>query len=143
MMVGHDSRGLSHHGALLPHCCTVNVAVALGLLGQRLCDVAQHWRLRDGHRLRVKGHRVHGYVADGFGSSREHVIDSLDDGGVRDGGVRDDAGLRGDGCVLRLWRCGRFVLDGNVGGEDGGRRKRMRRKNRAAWLRHRRRTSQG
>lgn len=101
-MVGHYSRGLPHHGALLPHRRTVNVAVALGLLSQRLCDVAQHRSLRDGHRLLVKCHRVHGYVADRFGSSRQDVIDRLDDGRVRHGGVRDDAGLRRDGCVLGL-----------------------------------------
>lgn len=138
-MVGHYSRGLSDDGALLTHRCTVNMAVAMGLLRQRLCNVTQHWGLRDSHGLLVKGHRVHGYVTNGFGNSREHVINRLDDGGVRDGGVRDDAGLRSDGCVLGLWRGGRFVLEGNVGGEDG----RRRRKNGAAWLGRRRLTSQG
>lgn len=52
------------------------------------------------------------------------MIDRLDDGGVRHGGVCDDTGLRNDGCVLGLWRSGRFVLDGNVGGKDRGWRRR-------------------
>lgn len=67
------------------------------------------------------------------------MVDCLDDGSVRDRGVRDDAGMRSDGCVLGLGMGGQFVLEGDVGREDG--RTRMRRKNGAAGIRRCRLTS--